>query len=68
MDPILLEAGKFTGKSDGGRTVFVGENAGITTHDVEDPNVERVHHYQRVRKSLTGLKVELRTTSKHGGW
>ena len=38
MDPILLEAGKFTGKSDGGRTVFVGENAGITTHDVEDPN------------------------------
>lgn len=37
MDPILLEAGVFTGKSDGGRTVFVGENAGITTHDVENP-------------------------------
>lgn len=38
MDPILLEAGKFTAKSDGDRTIFVGENAGITTHDVENPN------------------------------
>ena len=38
MDPILLEAGKFTGMSDGDKTIFVGENAGITTHDVENPN------------------------------
>ncbi len=38
MDPILLEAGKFEGVSDGENTVFIGENAGITTHDVQHPN------------------------------
>ncbi len=38
LDPILLEAGKFTAESQNGRQVFVGHNAGITTHDVEDPN------------------------------
>ncbi len=38
MDPIILEAGKFNGISDGGKTIFIGENAGITTHDVEDPS------------------------------
>ena len=38
LDPILLEAGKFTGSTVNGRQVFVGENAGITTHDVENPN------------------------------
>ncbi len=38
LDPILMEAGKFTVESQGGRQVFVGHDAGITTHDVEDPN------------------------------
>lgn len=38
MDPILLESGKFTGSTVDGKQVFVGENAGITTHDVENPN------------------------------
>lgn len=38
LDPIILEAGKFTAKSINGKTVFVGEDAGVTTHDVEDPN------------------------------
>lgn len=38
MDPIILEAGKFMGKSDGEKTIFIGENAGITTHDVQNPN------------------------------
>jgi LPS-assembly protein len=37
-DPFLLEAGKFTVEEIGGRQVFVGEDAGVTTHDVEDPN------------------------------
>ncbi len=36
--PILLEAGKFEGISDGERTIFIGQNAGITGHDVENPN------------------------------
>ncbi|MES2475114.1 MAG: hypothetical protein V4640_04990 [Verrucomicrobiota bacterium] len=38
LDPILLEAGKFTVEKVGDTNVYVGENAGITTHDVEDPN------------------------------
>ncbi|MES2660425.1 MAG: LptA/OstA family protein [Verrucomicrobiota bacterium] len=38
LDPILLEAGKFTVENRGGKNVYVGEDAGITTHDVEDPN------------------------------
>ncbi len=38
LDPILLEAGKFTVENRAGKSVYVGEDAGITTHDVEDPN------------------------------
>jgi LPS-assembly protein len=38
LDPIILEAGKFTVEEHGGKQVFVGENAGLTTHDVEHPN------------------------------
>lgn len=38
LDPVLLEAGKFTVEQRGGKQVFVGEDAGITTHDVENPN------------------------------
>ena len=37
LDPVLLEAGKFTAMESGGRRVLIGENAGITTQDVEDP-------------------------------
>lgn len=38
MDPILLEAGKFTVDQKNGKQVYVGHDAGITTHDVKDPN------------------------------
>jgi LPS-assembly protein len=38
MDPILLEAGKFTADTVDGKQVLVGENAGITTDDEENPN------------------------------
>lgn len=37
VDPILLEAGGFTAEERNGEKVFVGRNAGITTHDVEKP-------------------------------
>ncbi|MDB6076420.1 MAG: Organic solvent tolerance protein OstA-like protein [Akkermansiaceae bacterium] len=37
MDPIILEAGKFTMEDRDGKQVYVGHNAGVTTHDVEDP-------------------------------
>ena len=38
VDPILLESGKFTAEERNGKQVFVGTDAGITTHDVENPN------------------------------
>jgi LPS-assembly protein len=38
LDPILLESGKFTAEDRNGKMVYVGEDAGITTHDVENPN------------------------------
>ena len=38
MDPIIMEAGKFTVEDHGGKQVFTGKDAGITTHDVEHPN------------------------------
>jgi LPS-assembly protein len=38
MDPVLLEAGKFTAENHDGKQVLIGHDAGITTHDVEDPN------------------------------
>ncbi|BCX48703.1 organic solvent tolerance protein [Haloferula helveola] len=37
VDPLLLEAGGFTVEERDGEQVFVGRDAGITTHDVEDP-------------------------------
>ncbi len=38
LDPFLLESGKFTAERRGDRQVFIGHDAGITTHDVEHPN------------------------------
>lgn len=38
LDPILLESGKFTAEDRDGEQVFVGEDAGITTDDSEDPD------------------------------
>ena len=38
LDPILLEAGKFTVEDRGGKKIYVGEDAGITTDDSEHPN------------------------------
>lgn len=46
LDPILLEAGKFTAEDRGGKKVYVGEDAGITTHDVENPD-----YWVRARKT-----------------
>jgi len=38
IDPILLESGKFTVENLNERMVFTGTDAGITTHDEENPN------------------------------
>ncbi|WP_193214173.1 LPS assembly protein LptD [Luteolibacter marinus] len=37
VDPFILEAGQFTIEDRDGRQVYVGHDAGVTTHDVEDP-------------------------------
>ncbi len=37
VDPFLLEAGRFTVEQHGKKQVFVGHDAGVTTHDVEEP-------------------------------
>ena len=38
LDPLLLESGAFTMETVNGRQVFTGTDAGITTHDDENPN------------------------------
>lgn len=38
LDPILLEAGKFTSVNVGDERVFIGENAGVTTDDSQHPD------------------------------
>lgn len=38
MDPIVLEAGRFRMVERNGRQIFVGENAGVTTDDMQDPS------------------------------
>ena len=37
LDPILLESGKFSAEDRGGKKVYVGEDAAITTDDSEVP-------------------------------
>jgi LPS-assembly protein len=46
-DPIILEAGSFDAAFDeDGQRIFVGENAGITTNDVESP-----HYWLRANRT-----------------
>ncbi len=37
VDPLLLEAGKFTVERINGQSVYTGSDAGVTTHDVSEP-------------------------------
>ncbi len=61
LDPLLLEAGKFRGVSDGEKRVYIGEDAGVTTHDVENPNywlrAKRTIVYPGDRVTFEDLKV-----------
>ncbi|YCM44339.1 hypothetical protein V2O64_23830 [Verrucomicrobiaceae bacterium 227] len=38
VDPILLEAGQFRNVVRDGKTILIGDDAGITTHDVQHPD------------------------------
>ncbi len=58
LDAILLESGKFTSKVVNGERIFVGENAGVTTYDVEKPNFW-------VRSDKTTVYPEDRVTFKN---
>lgn len=64
LDPILLEAGKFTATSSNGRTIFVGENAGVTTDDSQDPD-----YWVRARKTTVypGEKVVFNDLKLYAG-
>lgn len=64
MDPVLMESGKFTAEQRGGRQVFVGHDAGITTHDVEDPN-----YWVRAKKTTIypGEKIVFKNLRLYAG-
>ena len=64
LDPILLESGKFTAEERDGKQVFVGTDAGITTHDVEHPN-----YWVRAKKTTIypGEKVVFNNLSLYAG-
>lgn len=61
IDPIILEAGKFTAQTIDGQTVFIGEGAGITTNDVEVPDFwlrsDRTTVYPGDKITFNNLKV-----------
>lgn len=61
MDSILLESGKFYSKGSGSDRVFIGKDAGVSTHDVEDPSFwirsDKTTVYPGERVTFHNLKV-----------
>ena len=61
IGPIVMESDHFKMVEQGGKTFFVGENAGVTTHDVEHPNYwirsERTTIYPNDRIVFKNLKL-----------
>ncbi len=64
IDPLLLEAGKFTVEQRGDKMVYVGENAGITTDDEQDPN-----YWIRAKKTtiFPGEKIVFKDLKLYAG-
>lgn len=64
--PILLDSDSFSAVQENGETVFVGENAGITTHDVTSPNywvrANKVSVYPNDKVVFNDLKLYLGET------
>ncbi len=62
IDPILLESGKFTAEEINGRMVFTGNDAGITTHDDENPNfwirASQIQVYPEEKIVFRNLRLE----------
>lgn len=67
IEPILLEAGKFTVEELDGQRIYIGEDAGITTHDVEHPNfwlrARRTVVYPGDRVVFSDLRVYFHDTA-----
>ncbi len=61
MDSILLESGKFYSKGSGSDRVFIGNNAGVSTHDVKDPSFwirsDKTTVYPGERVTFRNLKL-----------
>jgi len=64
IDPILLESGRFHAEKEDGKMVFVGQDAGITTHDFEEPN-----YWIRAKKTTVypGEKIVFRNLKLYAG-
>lgn len=61
MNVMLLESGKFTGQTNNGKTILQGENAGISTHDVQSPGfwlrADQTKVYAGEKITFKNLKV-----------
>lgn len=61
MDPVILEAGKFTLEEIDGEKVYVGTDGGMTTHDYEKPNfwlrAKKTRVYPNKKIVFNNLKV-----------
>lgn len=61
VDPFILEAEEITTSEFKGKPVYIGKNAGITTHDVEDPNfwmrANQITIYPDNRVTFKNLKI-----------
>lgn len=61
MDPLILEAGKFTLEEQNGERIYVGTDGGMTTHDFEKPNfwirAKKTRVYPNRKIVFNNLKV-----------
>jgi LPS-assembly protein len=61
MDPVILEAGKFTLEEIDSEKVYVGTDGGMTTHDYEKPNfwirAKKTRVYPNEKIVFNNLKV-----------
>ena len=61
MDPILLDSDSFTSETIDGKRIFIGENAGLTTHDRQNPNfwirANKIEVYPEDRIVFRNLKL-----------
>lgn len=61
LDPVILEADKFTLEEEDGKKIYVGKDGGMTTHDYEKPNfwlrAKKTRVYPNNKIVFNNLKV-----------